>query len=412
MNFTFLHAADLHLDSPLIGLGRKSREHAERVNDASRQAFDNMIDLAIQEECRFVLIAGDVFDGAWRDYTTGLFFADRMRRLHEAGIAVFLILGNHDAENKFASRLDLSPNVHLLSQRRVESIGLDELGVVIHGRSFPQRDVLENLALEYPEAVPGRFNIGLLHTACTGRDGHARYAPCTVEQLANHGYEYWALGHVHSREVLATDPYIVFPGNLQGRSARETGPKGATLVRVEDGMVIEARHCPLDVVRWGVETVDVSGTDDMTSIHHLVRKAIEEAYADAGGRALALRLRLVGETKMSHEVVAQRSIIREEIDTIAMSVAADLWVESVEWRTTSPQGESAVDPTIAGTLRHAVDEIGLSPELLESLETMLAEIRVRIPASAHADELFADLRSSAPGRAIELVNALIEQKQG
>ncbi|MGH6794519.1 MAG: metallophosphoesterase family protein, partial [Methylocella sp.] len=173
VNFRFVHAADLHLDSPLIGLARKSDDCAARLDDASRRAFDNLVALAIEEDCRLIVIAGDIFDGQWRDYRTGLFFAERMRRLRQAGIRVIIVAGNHDAENRFASRLECSDNVKLLSQRHPESVVIEELGAVVHGRSFPQRDVVDNIALEYPSPVPGRFNIGLLHTACGGSEGHA-----------------------------------------------------------------------------------------------------------------------------------------------------------------------------------------------------------------------------------------------
>ena len=140
--FRFLHAADLHIDSPLIGLARKSKDFASRIDDASRRAFDNLIALAVEEECEFVVIAGDLFDGQWRDYRTGLYFVDRMRRLKDAGIRVYLILGNHDAENRFVSRLEYAENVRLFSHRKPETVRVEGLDTVIHGRSFPQRDVL------------------------------------------------------------------------------------------------------------------------------------------------------------------------------------------------------------------------------------------------------------------------------
>jgi DNA repair protein SbcD/Mre11 len=248
VNFRFIHAADLHLDSPLVGLAKKSEDCAARLDDASRRAFDNLVALAIEEDCRLIVIAGDIFDGQWRDYRTGLFFLDRMKRLRQAGIRVIIIAGNHDAENRFANRLEYSDNVKLLSARLPESFLIEELGVAVHGRSFPQRDVVDNIAIEYPSPVSGRFNIGLLHTACGGIEGHRRYAPCAVAQLVNHGYQYWALGHIHKRQELAKAPYIVYPGNLQGRSVTETGPKGATLVEVIDGDVARIVHCPLDVV--------------------------------------------------------------------------------------------------------------------------------------------------------------------
>jgi len=162
--FRFIHAADLHIDSPLIGLAGKSEEFAERVNNASRQAFDNLVSLAQEEGCSFIVIAGDLFDGQWRDYHTGLFFLSRMRRLRDANVRVFIVLGNHDAENRFARRLEFSDNVRVLPADKAQTLLLDDIQAAIHGRSFPRRDVTEDLAAGYPQPVPGHFNIGVLHT--------------------------------------------------------------------------------------------------------------------------------------------------------------------------------------------------------------------------------------------------------
>ncbi len=412
MDFTFVHAADLHLDSPLLGLARKSEAYAARVGDASRRAFDNLVDLAIAERCRFLLIAGDVFDGQWRDYRTGLFFVDRMRRLRDVGIDVVMILGNHDAENRFADRLERSPNVRILSSRESETVRLEDVAVAIHGRSFPQRDVTENLARDYPPPSPDRFNIGLLHTACEGRAGHASYAPCTVEQLENHGYDYWALGHVHAHEVLSTDPYIVFPGNLQGRNPRETGAKGAMLVRVEDGRIAGAEHRALDVVRWGAETLDLSGIDQVGAVHAMARAAVERAYAAADGRALALRLRLAGSTALHHEIVVAHASLRDEIDTMAADVADDIWIEKLDLATRALELGPATDPTIAGKLRGRVEERAADASTAEFLDRKLAELRAKMPAGAHVEPLFERLRAEMPARARDLARALIERGQG
>jgi DNA repair exonuclease SbcCD nuclease subunit len=137
--FTFVHAADLHLDSPLLGLAGKSAEYAVRVEAASREAFDNLVSLAIEEDCRFMLLAGDIFDGDLRNFQTGLYFMEGMRRLGEAGIAVFIVLGNHDSANRFADKLSLSGNVHVFPKTKATTYRLDDVGVAIHGRSFPAR---------------------------------------------------------------------------------------------------------------------------------------------------------------------------------------------------------------------------------------------------------------------------------
>ena len=195
-SFKFIHAADLHLDSPLTGLAVKSYEYARRVDEASRIAFTKLIDLAIDENCSFMVIAGDLFDGQWKDYRTGLFFANQMARLRDAGIPVFIVLGNHDAENRFVSRLKLTDNVSLFSSKSPHTYKLPALNVAIHGQSFPTRDVTTNLAAGYPQAVPGWFNIGVLHTNLGGISEHANYAPCSLQTLKNKGYQYLSLIHI------------------------------------------------------------------------------------------------------------------------------------------------------------------------------------------------------------------------
>lgn len=409
--FRFLHAADLHIDSPLIGLATKSEELASRVDDASRRALDNLVELAIDEECRFVVIAGDLFDGQWRDYRTGRFFADRMRRLDKAGIRAFIVLGNHDAENRFASRLEFSGNVRLLSHRNPESILIDGLDAVVHGLSFPERHTRRSIAADYPAPAPGRFNIGLLHTSCAGHDGHAPYAPCTVEQLVNHGYDYWALGHIHTHEVLHREPFVVYPGNLQGRHARECGPKGAVLVTVNDGDVVDVEHRQLDVVRWSVETVNLEPQADMSGVHALVREHVQRAVDKASGRGVALRLRLCGATSAHGEVATHQARLQEEIETIAAAISDEIWIEKVEIATTPQIKPDRTDPSIAGRIRSIVEEMSSEPQLAALLETKLIEIREKFPAAAHADELFDAIRAEGSHRALMLALAIIERER-
>lgn len=411
LRFRFIHAADLHLDSPLLGLSKKSQDFATRVDDASRRAFDNLIALAIEEECRLIVIAGDVFDGQWRDYRTGQFFVDRMRRLREHDVRVVMIFGNHDAENRFASRLELSDNVSVLPSKRPGTVLLDDIETAVHGQSFAQREVLDNIALAYPRPVAGRFNIGLLHTAGSGRDGHASYAPCSVEQLANHGYHYWALGHIHAREELWASPPIVFPGNLQARSIKETGAKGVTLVTVEDGAVTALEHRPLDVVRFAVETADVSALQHADELIAAIRRRTEAAYQAADGRALALRVRLTGASALHADLMTDARNLREEIETLLASIASDVWLEKLTIETSPPPVRAGVDPTIAGGLRLAIDELAESGWLEERLSARLADIRTKLPADAHADALLAELKAKGCERARSLALALIEKGQ-
>ena len=411
-DFSFLHAADLHIDSPLHGLSRKSPEQAQRIASASRAAFENLISCAIEEECRFVLLAGDLFDGDWKDYRTGTVFASQMRRLEEAGIDVYVILGNHDAENRFVSRLDLSANVHLFDSKNPHSFEVSGLAVTIHGQSYVQRDVSQNLAALYPAPARGRFNIGVLHTACEGRPGHALYAPCTVEQLISHGYDYWALGHVHAREVLSADPLIIYPGNLQGRNPRETGPKGATLVRVADGRVASHEHKVLDVVRWERCIVDASGMTVHSEVLAGVKRGLQRMLAECGDRSMVARVVIEGATSLHAELVTERARLYEDVETLAASISDDLWIEKVQVGTQKPSVSIGMDPSIAGRLEAAIADAGDHAGMATALEQVLGDVRAKFPAAAHLDALETSLRENAGAMARELARAVLARASG
>src|ERR1019366_9315757 len=261
MPFSFLHAADLHLGSPFTGLALKDEGVAKRLAAASRDAFSSLVTNAINAKVAFVVISGDVYDGEWKDASIGLFFNREVARLERSGIPLYLLKGNHDAESVVTKAISLPESVHQFPTTKARTFQIESIKVALHGRSFPERAVPENYALMYPAPLPGYFNIGVLHTSCDGRPGHANYAPFTVQELASRNYQYWALGHVHEYEVLSRDPWIIFPGNLQGRNVRERGPKGAVIVDVSDGHVTDVRRMIVDSARWVGITVDLGGVD-------------------------------------------------------------------------------------------------------------------------------------------------------
>lgn len=328
--FRFLHAADLHLDSPLVGLERYEGAPVERIRGATRQAIENLVGLALEEEVAFVLLVGDLYDGDWKDYNTGLFLAKEMTKLRQAGIPVFGVSGNHDAANQITRTLRLPENVTIFPTRAPQTEVIEHLGVALHGQSFPRRAVPEDLSAAYPRARGGFFNIGLLHTSATGREGHDVYAPCTVAGLLAKGYDYWALGHVHRREVLHRDPWIVFSGNTQGRNSRETGPKGCSLVTVEDGRTESVEHRDLDVLRWAVCPVNASGTQTPEEVVSLVRRALEAVVERHEGRFLAVRVRVEGPCLAHRELLGDPSRWVSEIRAAATDLSwGGVWVEKV-----------------------------------------------------------------------------------
>jgi DNA repair protein SbcD/Mre11 len=331
--FKFIHCADLHLDSPLRGLSAKPDAPEDEIRSATRRALLNLVDLCIAESVNFVVIAGDVYDGDWQDYSTGLFFSSCMAKLRDHDISVFLIRGNHDAASNITRRLVLPDNVIEFPVNRPATHIIDELKVAIHGQGFQQREVRDNLVFDYPDPVPDCFNIGLLHTSAEGQEGHETYAPCRIDDLVQKGYDYWALGHIHKRQVLHENPYIVFSGNIQGRHIRETGDKGCTLVTV-DGLKVSLEHHSLDVLRWFVCLVDLTDVSTDEGFTSRVLDSITEVVTSNPGYSLALRIQLYGRTLLHGQLLQDMERYLFEVQNAANMAVADLvWIEKVKFET-------------------------------------------------------------------------------
>lgn len=387
--FKFIHAADVHLDSPLRGLSKHETAPAELLRNACRKAFENLVDLAIEEKVAFVLLAGDLYDGDWKDFSTGIFLSRQMGRLGKNGISVFAVAGNHDAANRMTKALDHPANMRLFSSRKVETQKLETCGVAIHGRSFGTQHVDKNLAAEFVSAQKGMFNIGLLHTSLDGRAGHAPYAPCTLDDLRSKGYQYWALGHVHKQEFVSEDPHVVFPGCIQGRHIRETGAKGCVLVTVADGSVSEIEKRPLDVLRWVSSLVDLTDASDMTEVLERARLSISDQMSSAEGRPIAMRLRFEGATAVSNELAAYPERFEQRIKALGAEIAGDdLWLEKIEIATASKLDLNAVlaEGSAFGNLLAGIMATPPKPEAISGLEDVIAAIRQKMPSEVFGDD--------------------------
>lgn len=381
----FLHAADIHLDSPLRGLEQYEGAPVDEIRSATRRALDNLIDLAISEQVDFVLLAGDIYDGDWKDYNTGLYFVSRMSQLQDAGIKAFVIRGNHDAASQMTKTLRLPDNVKMFSTSKPECVVLEDLQVAIHGQGFSTRAVTDDLSQAYSQGDPDLFNIGLLHTCLDGKPGHEPYAPCTMDGLRSKGYQYWALGHVHKREVVSRDPWIVFPGNLQGRHIRETGPKGCTLVIVEDGEVSEVLPLEVDVLRWEKCEIDVSSSETPDDVFEKVRATLQQTLDTAEGRAVAARLILTGTSVVHSALHSESEHWTQEYRALATGLGgAGLWLEKMLINTEPPaaatESELASDDALNGLLQGIRDK-KLNNAALSELADEVTALRQKLPSA-------------------------------
>lgn len=380
--FSFIHAADIHLDSPLYKLDHYEGAPVEELRQATRRAFGNLVDLAIAKGVDFVLIAGDLYDGDWKDYNTGLFLVSQMSRLREVNIPAYIIAGNHDAASKITKTLRLPDGVELLPSRKATTLLLDKIGVAIHGQSFASPAVRENLSIAYPSPVPGYFNIGILHTCVTGREGHEPYAPCKLEELSSKGYDYWALGHAHQQEILLDNPLIVFPGNIQGRNIRETGPKGCMLVSVDNSGQASVAFQSLDVIRWDKIEVDASDAENGYDVVDLIAPQLEERLGNNEGMPLVVRVEILGISKAHNELTSDFEHWANEIRSMAIDVSGGrIWIEKIKVRTTPPMDEDVIksDGGPVAELIQCINDFASDPEGLNILGMSLADLANKLP---------------------------------
>lgn len=378
----FIHAADIHLDSPLNGLSAYPDAPAEQLRSATRDAFTELVDLAIAEEADFMVIAGDLYDGSWRDFNTGIFFVKEMGRLKRADISVYVLFGNHDAESEMTKKLEMPDNVHVFGPSKPQTFKVDGLAVSLHGQSFKQRDVTTNLAIGYPVPTTGHFNIGVLHTALEGYASHATYAPCTVDELHAKGYDYWALGHVHEFEQWIGASTIVFPGNLQGRNVKERGRRGAVMVTVDDAGDVAVERIFIDVLRWEHLALDASDCETLADVVLKTGRALEVLLETDGEVPRAARITIQGNTKAHGALFGQEAQLRSEVLAQIASIGNErLWLEKVRIATRPlVDAEKLHERMDAFTdLQAILEEAASDVNFIEELQTALAPFAAKAP---------------------------------
>jgi DNA repair exonuclease SbcCD nuclease subunit len=345
--FRFIHSADWHLDAPFRGISGLPPAVAGRIRDAGFRALDALVDLAIRERVDFLLVSGDLYDVADRSLRAQLKVQQAAGRLAAHGIPLLAVHGNHDPLQGYRARLAMPDNVHIFGGERVETVtvsGRDgEPVAAVSGISYGKAAVTDNLAARFPEPDGSLFAIAMLHTNADGDPAHDNYAPASVAQLAKAGYDYWALGHVHTRKVLCEDPWIVYPGNLQGLSIRETGAKGAYLADVDgDGRVRLSFH-PLHAVRWERIAVSIEGMRDEQALMDKLESVLQAEAEREAGIPVVTRLVLEGRGPL-HRRLQSRATLDELLDALRETFGSPggdgrlpddvfVWVESADVQT-------------------------------------------------------------------------------
>ncbi|RUZ38391.1 exonuclease SbcCD subunit D [Mesorhizobium sp. M7A.F.Ca.CA.001.15.1.1] len=379
MPFRFVHTADIHLDSPLRSLAMRNGDLAELVGDASRQAFVSIVDLCLAERVDALVIAGDLYDGDQTSMKTARFLASQMTRLHQAGIRVFKIRGNHDALSRISKQLVFPETVTIFGGRPQSVLqtaaGLD---VMFHGLSFASPTAPDSLLPKYSVPREGTVNVGIMHTSLAGSPGHDVYAPCNATDLHAHGFDYWALGHIHVRQVHPGASTVVMPGIPQGRDINEAGEKSVTLVTIRDDRTVEIEERLTSIAQFERVNVDLTEMEEWSDVVGRVRSALERVRASVKSRHAVVRLDLTGASPLSWALIRDRDLLLAEAEQAAEQTG-DTWVEKLELK---------VSPSTSQTSEEAADPIF---ELAQSMRADAGSDAFRAEARALVQKMVADL---------------------
>jgi exonuclease SbcD len=420
--FTFVHAADLHLDSPFKGLTKVPASVKDRLRESTFRSFARVVETALREEADFVVLAGDLYDAADRSLRAQLRLQRMLTELTGAGIGVYIVHGNHDPESGRQARLDWPAGVHVFGSGAVECKAAyrrdGEWAANIYGISYPTPAVSDNLALRFARNEGAPFHLALLHGNVDGDSSHDNYAPCRLAELTAAGFDYWALGHVHERRVLHEYPHVVYPGNVQGRSVRETGPRGAYLVRVADTGMVDMQFRDTAEVLWMEIVVSIEGAEREQELKERLLCAAEEAGSTAGGRPVVIRLRLEGRGLL-HDTLLQETAAEEWLEELQESLGSPdgredwIWPESLSVRTRGMadyEGMSAEEGFVGELVRrglHAAGDAAAAMSLSEeALDSLRRQPRIREWLASRTDNERQDLAR----RALELAVSLLRDE--
>ena len=347
--FRFMHAADLHLDSPFKGIADAPPHVRDALRDSTFTALKRLTDTAIAEGVDFVVFAGDLYDAADRSLRAQSALHQAWSRLGKEGIGAFVIHGNHDPLTGERASMALPAGVHVFGAGepagRIACRRDGEPVASVTGVSYGSRAVTDNLALGYKPDMDSPYRIALLHGNVDGNAAHDPYAPCALADLTGSGFDYWALGHIHDRRVLHEYPHVVYSGNMQGRHVRETGAKGCCIVDVSVDKQVRLTFRALDAVRWLNAAVPIDGAEDEEALLVRMEEACEVASEQAEGRPVMLTIELTGHGGLHRRLaepaactdllLALRERLESALGGTALREAAWIWVNRLEARTSA-----------------------------------------------------------------------------
>lgn len=412
--FSFIHAADLHLDAAFKGVAHVSSQVAGVLRSATFEALERLTQLACKERPLFVVLAGDIYNQEDQSLKARFALLDACKRMDEAGVQVFIVHGNHDPLVESEKSFSFPENVHIFGTEGVEQVRVEnsdgELVAIVHGISHGKHNERRKLARQYKRTEDDVFQIALLHCTVDSVAASEQYAPASVGDFAKSGIDYWALGHIHEQQIISSEPFVAYSGNIQGLHINEQGERGCLFVTVEDGQPTIRSHT-LGTVQWKIVPVDISAIEKLDMLEDAVEHHLEEVVQMLPESCKGVIVRLVleersvldGELRKNGAVQELTERIREgqmqnspfvwlkdieleckpDVDIEAMRSRPDLLGEALTVAE-SLTGENGVEE-----LRESVNELYGSPAVKRNL-TILTDAELA-QLAAEAQYLCIDL---------------------
>jgi DNA repair exonuclease SbcCD nuclease subunit len=396
----FVHASGLHLDATFGGVDAADDKVAAALERSTLDALDRVVQLCIDREVDFLVLAGDLYNSADHSLRAELAFQRAMRRLADAGIAAFVVRGNHDPADGWSAGLELPDSVVVFGANRVERrevVRDGEVVCAVYGRSFATRQVTENLALGFARQDGDSCAVGVLHANVGQREGWDNYAPCTIDDLRAAGMDYWALGHIHVSGRVSDEPPAVYSGSTQGLDPTEVGPRGCYVVHVdEDGTVEE--FVETSSVRWRTVEVDASALNGIDELRSALEESCAEIRETSAGRPTIVRLGLTGRSAVHADLNRPGVISDLAADLRQEQLELDpwIWVDRIRDRTRPALDldEILAEEGLRGDLARLARDIAADPvEAERVVEEVLAPVQFALAAQpdleANGEEMVA-----------------------
>lgn len=355
---SFIHAADLHLDSPFKGLNHLPDWLLDALKESSFQSLKKLIAAAIEHRVNFIIFAGDLFDQQFRSLRAQLRLKSELETLKQYGIDVYISFGNHDHLGGEWAELSWGDHIHFFPKEvtRLTYCRDDEITVHLYGFSYEKRAETTRMIRFYEKEGDADFHIGVLHGQVEGDRVHATYAPFSVAELLEKEFDYWALGHIHKRTELAE--HIVYPGNIQGRHRKETGEKGCMLVTLKKHEVRKT-FIETSPIIWDEAQLDVTTCATIDELMSACEQLKERLRKEEVGRMLVVTL--IGQTPL-HKTLSDRNELAAVIDELNEAERGSdfVWIASLERKT-----NAEIDYKKLASSEHFLADVLATAEQLE-----------------------------------------------